>query len=37
MLKRILTSAGVVALSSGMAYADYALTILHTNDFPRAF
>ena len=32
MYARILSSAAALALSSGMALADYSLTILHTND-----
>lgn len=37
MYARILTSAAVLALSGGMASADYSLTILHTNDFHARF
>ncbi len=37
MYARILTSAAALALSGGMASADYALTILHTNDFHSRF
>lgn len=37
MYKRILTSAAFLALSSGMALADYSLTVLHTNDFHARF
>ncbi|MGR3662725.1 MAG: bifunctional metallophosphatase/5'-nucleotidase [Paracoccaceae bacterium] len=37
MYARILTSAAALALSSGMALADYSLTILHTNDFHARF
>ena len=37
MYARILTSAAAVALSSGVALADYSLTILHTNDFHARF
>lgn len=33
MLTRILTSTCALALTAGMASADYSLTILHTNDF----
>lgn len=36
-MKHVLTSAAVLALSSGMAWADYSLTILHTNDFHARF
>ncbi|HBZ45417.1 MAG TPA: multifunctional 2',3'-cyclic-nucleotide 2'-phosphodiesterase/5'-nucleotidase/3'-nucleotidase, partial [Maritimibacter sp.] len=36
-MKRVLGSAAVVALSTGMAWADYSLTILHTNDFHARF
>ena len=32
-MKTLLASAAAVALSAGMAVADYKLTILHTNDF----
>lgn len=37
MYVRILTAVGAIALSSGMALADYSLTILHTNDFHARF
>jgi 5'-nucleotidase/UDP-sugar diphosphatase len=37
MLKRFLTSAAALAVTSGMAAADYTLTILHTNDFHARF
>lgn len=37
MYARILTSAAAFALTSGMAMADYTLTILHTNDFHARF
>ncbi|WP_298494967.1 5'-nucleotidase C-terminal domain-containing protein [uncultured Maritimibacter sp.] len=37
MKHRILASTTVLALSSGMAMADYTLTILHTNDFHARF
>ncbi len=37
MLKRFLTTAGALAMTSGMAAADYSLTILHTNDFHARF
>ena len=37
MATRILTSAALLALSAGMAQADYSLTILHTNDFHARF
>ncbi len=37
MLTRILTSAAALALTTGMASADYTLTILHTNDFHARF
>ncbi|SHH58634.1 bifunctional metallophosphatase/5'-nucleotidase [Cognatishimia maritima] len=37
MLKRCLTSAAALAMTTGMAAADYALTILHTNDFHARF
>jgi 5'-nucleotidase/UDP-sugar diphosphatase len=36
-MKRVLGSAAVLALSSGMAWADFSLTILHTNDFHARF
>ena len=36
-MKRVLGSAAVLALSSGMAWADFNLTILHTNDFHARF
>ena len=34
---RLLTSAAALALTSGVAMADYSLTILHTNDFHARF
>ncbi|WP_319824667.1 bifunctional metallophosphatase/5'-nucleotidase [Thalassovita sp.] len=37
MFVRFLGGLGVVALSTGMAAADYSLTILHTNDFHARF
>ena len=37
MISRLMISAGVLALSAGMAQADYTLTILHTNDFHARF
>ncbi|MFP7570147.1 bifunctional metallophosphatase/5'-nucleotidase [Marivita sp. S2033] len=37
MSYRYLTSAAILALSAGMAQADYSLTILHTNDFHARF
>ncbi|MFV0512623.1 MAG: bifunctional metallophosphatase/5'-nucleotidase [Jhaorihella sp.] len=37
MLKTLLSGAAVLGLSAGMATADYALTILHTNDFHSRF
>ena len=37
MLKRFLTTAGALAMTSGMAAADYSLTVLHTNDFHARF
>ena len=37
MMKTLLASAAAVALSAGMADADYNLTILHTNDFHARF
>lgn len=37
MFARFLLSAAVLALGSGMAQADYGLTILHTNDFHDRF
>ncbi len=36
-MKRFLTSAAALALTTGMAAADYSLTILHTNDFHARF
>lgn len=36
-MKTLLASAAAVALSAGMAVADYKLTILHTNDFHARF
>lgn len=37
MISRILTTTCALALSAGAASADYALTILHTNDFHARF
>lgn len=37
MHARFLTSAAALVLTSGMALADYSLTILHTNDFHARF
>ncbi|MBD3677266.1 MAG: 5'-nucleotidase C-terminal domain-containing protein [Rhodobacteraceae bacterium] len=37
MLRHILASATVLAMSGGAALADYTLTILHTNDFHARF
>lgn len=37
MMKHVLTSVAALALTSGMAMADYTLTILHTNDFHARF
>lgn len=37
MLTRFLSCAAVLAVSAGMAAADYSLTILHTNDFHARF
>lgn len=37
MSLRLLTSAAALALSAGVASADYSLTILHTNDFHARF
>jgi 5'-nucleotidase len=37
MKKRFLVSAAALAVSAGVAHADYALTILHTNDFHARF
>ncbi len=37
MLKLILSTSAAVALTSGMAFADFSLTILHTNDFHARF
>ncbi|SDF61020.1 bifunctional metallophosphatase/5'-nucleotidase [Sulfitobacter delicatus] len=36
-MKRFLTAGAVLALSTGMAAAEYNLTILHTNDFHARF
>tara|TARA_R110002049_G_scaffold23781_5_gene84572 strand:+ start:21064 stop:22620 length:1557 start_codon:yes stop_codon:yes gene_type:complete len=36
-MKRFLTATAALALTSGMAAADYNLTILHTNDFHARF
>ncbi len=37
MMKHVLTSVAALAVTSGMAMADYTLTILHTNDFHARF
>ena len=37
MLTRLLTGAAALALTAGMAQADYTITILHTNDFHDRF
>lgn len=37
MLSKILTSTCALAMTAGMAAADYSLTILHTNDFHARF
>ncbi|MCK0149675.1 5'-nucleotidase/apyrase family protein [Marivita sp. S6314] len=37
MTYKLLTSAAALALSAGVAQADYSLTILHTNDFHARF
>ena len=37
MIARLLTGAGALALTAGMAQADYTITILHTNDFHDRF
>ena len=37
MITRFLTASAALALSAGMAQADYSLTILHTNDFHARF
>ncbi len=37
MLSRILSGAAALALTAGMAQADYSITILHTNDFHDRF
>lgn len=37
MLTRLLTGVASLALTAGIASADYALTILHTNDFHARF
>jgi 2',3'-cyclic-nucleotide 2'-phosphodiesterase (5'-nucleotidase family) len=37
MISRLLASVAVLTLTGGMAAADYALTILHTNDFHARF
>lgn len=37
MIARILTSTCALAMTAGMAAADYSLTILHTNDFHARF
>ncbi|MFP7672566.1 bifunctional metallophosphatase/5'-nucleotidase [Marivita sp. S0852] len=37
MTYRLLTSAAALAISAGVAHADYSLTILHTNDFHARF
>ena len=36
-MKRFLTSAAALAMTAGMAAADFSLTILHTNDFHDRF
>ena len=36
-MKRFLTATAALALTSGMAAADYSVTILHTNDFHARF
>ena len=36
-MKTLLTTATVAALAAGTAWADYSLTILHTNDFHARF
>jgi 5'-nucleotidase/UDP-sugar diphosphatase len=36
-MKRFLTATAALALTAGMAQADYSLTILHTNDFHARF
>ena len=36
-MKRFLTATAALALTSGMAAAEYNLTILHTNDFHSRF
>ncbi|MEM9580266.1 MAG: bifunctional metallophosphatase/5'-nucleotidase [Pseudomonadota bacterium] len=37
MLARFMTGAATLALSAGIASADYSLTVLHTNDFHARF
>jgi len=37
MLKKILLTSAAMMVSAGAAYADYSLTILHTNDFHARF
>ncbi len=37
MTKTLMTTAALIGLSTGMAAADYSLTILHTNDFHARF
>ena len=37
MMIRILSSVAALGLSTGIAAADYSLTILHTNDFHSRF
>ena len=37
MLKNVLMTSATMALLAGGAHADYALTILHTNDFHARF
>ena len=37
MHSRLLVSAAALALTTGAAYADYTLTVLHTNDFHARF
>lgn len=37
MINRVLASVAALAVSAGVAAADYSLTILHTNDFHARF
>ncbi len=37
MLTRLMTSVAVLGMTAGAAFADYTLTILHTNDFHARF